>query len=128
MTNINININNSLRKKIMRRVYFIWFVKKIAPYVLIELALFASSLYLIGHYVFVSKVLEYAAQIWGNSSIDPAVWSGFALHLFFKTRFIVQLSILGSLAMIILVFRNFLTSLIQLTLAKEETKMVGQLF
>jgi len=128
MTNTNININNSLHKKIMRRVYFIWFVKKMAPYVLAELALFAGSLYLIGHYVFVSKVMQYASQIWGNSSIDPVVWSGFAFHLFFKTKLIVQLSVLGSLAMIILMSKNFITSLIQLTLAKEETKLVARSF
>jgi len=109
----------------MRRVYFIWFVKKIFPYLLIELALFTGFLYLIGHYVFVSKVLQYASQILANNSIDPAIWSAFALHLFLKTKLIVQLSVLGSLAMVILVFKNFITSLTQLTLAKEETKLAG---
>ncbi len=122
---MNTNTNNLLRGRIMRRVYFIWFAKKIAPYFLIELAFFASFLYLIGHYVFVSKVLQYASQIFGNSSIDPVVWSAFALHLFFKTKLVVQLSVLGSLAMIVLIFKNFITSFIQLTLAKEETKLVG---
>ena len=122
---MNTNTNNLLCGRVMRQVYFIWFTKKIAPYILIELTLFAGSLYLIGHYVFVSKVLEYAAQIWGNSSIDPIVWSGFAFHLFFKTELIVQLAVLGSLAMIILMFKYIITSLTQLTLAKEETKMVG---
>ncbi|MEK9170970.1 MAG: hypothetical protein AAB789_01480 [Patescibacteria group bacterium] len=103
----------------MRRVYFIWFVKKIAPYFLIESALFAGFLYLIGHYVFVSKVLQYASQILANNSIDPTIWGGFALHVFFKTGHIVQLSILGSLIMTFLVFKNFVKSLTQLTLAKE---------
>ena len=125
MINININSYNLLCQRIMKRVYFIWFAKKIAPYFLIELALFAGSLYLIGHYVFVSKVLEYVAQIWGNSSVDPIVWSGFAFRVFFKTRLIVQLSILGALAMTILIFKNFIISLMQLTLVKEETKLVG---
>ena len=75
----------------MRRVYFIWFAKKIFPYLLIELTLFASFFYLIGRYVFVSKVLQYASQILANNSIDPAIWSVFALHVFFKTEFVVQL-------------------------------------
>jgi len=125
---MNTNTNNLLCRRIMKRVYFIWFAKKIFPYLLIELALFASFLYLIGHYVFVSKVLQYVSQILANNSIDPAVWSAFALHIFFKTELVVQLAVLGSLVMTILVFKNFITSLIQLTLAKEETKLVGQSF
>lgn len=116
---MNINTNNLLCQRIMKRVYFIWFAKKIFPYLLIELALFASFLYLIGHYVFVSKVLQYAGQILANNSIDPAIWSAFAWHIFFKTELVVQLSVLGSLVVIILMFKNFITSLIQLTLAKE---------
>lgn len=122
---MNTNTNNLLRRRIMKRVYFIWFVKKMAPYFLIELAFFAGFLYLIGHYVFVSKVVQYAGQILANNSIDPAIWSAFALHIFFKTRFVVQLAVLGSLAMVILMFKNFITSFIQLTLAKEETKLAG---
>lgn len=109
----------------MRRVYFIWFAKEIFPYLLIELTLFAGFLYLIGHYVFVSKVLQYSGQILANNSIDPTVWSVFAWHIFFKTRLIVQLSVLGSLVVTILMFKNFITSFMQLTLAKEETKLIG---
>src|SRR3990167_9499570 len=123
MINIDINTENLLRKRIMRRVYFIWFAKKAAPYFLIESALFASFLYLIGHYVFVSKVLQYASQILANGSIDPIIWTGFAFHLFLKTQFIVQLSILGASAMIILIFRNFIISSAQLTLTRQETNL-----
>ncbi len=122
---MNTNTNNLLCQRIMKRVYFIWFTKKIAPYFLIELALFASFLYLIGHYVFVSKVLQYASQILANNSIDPAVWSAFAWNTFIGTELIVQLSVLGVLAMVVLLFKNFITSFMQLTLAKEETKLVG---
>ncbi len=122
---MNINTNNLLRKRIMKRVYFIWFTKKVFPYFLIELTLFAGFLYLIGHYVFVSKVLQYASQILANNSIDPAVWSAFAWNTFIGTELIVQLSVLGVLAMVVLLFKNFITSFMQLTLAKEETKLVG---
>ncbi|MBI4919845.1 hypothetical protein HY838_00945 [Candidatus Azambacteria bacterium] len=122
---MNINNNNSIRERIMRRVYFIWFAKKIAPYILIESALFAGFVFLIGHYVFVSKVMQYAGQILANNSLNPEIWGAFAFNTFFKTRFVVQLSILGSLAMIILMFKNFILSLAQLTLAKEETKTAG---
>jgi len=122
---MNTNNNHSLCKRIMRRVYFIWFAKKVAPYVLIELALFIGFLNLIGHNVFVSKVMQYAGQILANSSIDPMVWANFVLNTFLGTELIIQLAVLGSLAMMVLVFKNFITSLTQLALAREETKMVG---
>ncbi len=122
---MNTNTNNLLCERIMKRVYFIWFIKKIFPYLLIELALFASFLYLISHYVFISKVLQYASQILANNSIDPAVWSAFAWNAFIGTELIVQLSVLGILAVVVLLFKNFITSFMQLTLAKEETKLVG---
>lgn len=117
--------NILLQKRIMKRIYFIWFVKKIFPYLLIELTIFVGFLYLVGHYVFVSKVLQYAGQILANNSINPVVWTGFAFHIFFKTQLIVQLSVLGSLAMIILMFRNFMISATQLTLTKQETNLIS---
>lgn len=122
------NTNEQLNKRIMRRVYFIWFAKKAAPYFIAELALFSGFLYLIGRYVFVSKVMQYAGQILANNSIDPATWSSFAFHIFSKTTFIVQLSVLGSLAMIALMFRGFIKSFIQLNLAKEETNLTNRSF
>ncbi|MCX6813908.1 MAG: hypothetical protein NT078_01700 [Candidatus Azambacteria bacterium] len=121
----NTNTNNLLCRRIMRRVYFIWFTKKIAPYLLIELTLFASFLYLIGHYVFVSKVLQYASQILANNSVNPAVWSAFAWNTFIGTELIVQLSVLGVLAMAVLLLKNFITSFAQLVLSNAETKLVG---
>ncbi len=123
---MNTNTNNLLRKRIMKRVYFIWFAKKMVPYFLIELTLFASFLYLIGHYVFVSKVLQYASQILANNSVNPAVWSAFAWNTFIGTELIVQLSVLGVLAMLALLFKNFVTSFAQLILSNTETNLERQ--
>ena len=103
----------------MRRVYSVWFIKKVAPRFVAELAMFSVFAYLIGRYVFVSKVLQYADQIFANNSFNPAVWTNFALNTFLKTEFIVQLSVLGSLLVIVFAFKTFITSLVQLNLAKE---------
>ncbi len=116
--------DNSMSAGIMKRVYFIWFAKKIAPRVLAEMALFAGFLALIGHYVFVAKVAQYMGQIFENHSFDPSVWSGFAWHVFWKTRLIVQISVLGSLAMTALLFRNFITSVFRMAMAMGETKFI----
>ncbi len=112
--------------RIMRRVYFIWFVKKVAPYFLAEFSLFAVFAYLISNNVFVSKVLEYASQILANNSVDPFVWSSFAWNTFMGTEIIVQLSVLGVLAMVVLLFKNFITSFAQLTSPNIETNLVNQ--
>jgi len=123
---MNTNTNNLLHRRIMKRIYFIWFAKKIFPYFLIESALFVSFLYLVGHYVFVSKVLQYAGQILANNSVNPAIWSVFAWNTFVGTELIVQLSVLGILAMVVLLFKNFITSFAQLTLSNTETNLVRQ--
>jgi len=123
---MNTNTNNLLCGRVMRRVYFIWFTKKIFPYLLIESAFFAGFLYLIGHYVFVSKVLQYASQILANNSVNPAVWSAFAWNTFVGTELIVQLSVLGILAMVVLLLKNFITSFVQLVLSNAETNLARQ--
>lgn len=123
---MNTNTNNLLRKRIMKRIYFIWFAKKIFPYLLTELALFVGFLYFIGHYVFVSKVLQYASQILANNSIDPTIWSAFVWNAFIGTELIVQLSILGVLAMVVLLFKNFIISFAQLSLSTRETNLARQ--
>ena len=123
---MNIKNNNTLCSRIMRRVYFIWFVKKVAPYFIVEFSLFVGFAYLIGKNVFVSKVLQYASQILANSSIDPATWSAFAWSTFTGTELIVQLSVLGVLAMVVLLFKNFITSFSRLTAPDVETNFIRQ--
>lgn len=120
---MNTKNNNALCDRIMKRVYFIWFVKKVAPYFIAEFSLFVGFAYLIGKNVFVSKVLQYASQILANNSVSPIVWSAFAWRTFFGTELIVQLSVLGVLAMVVLLFKNFITSFTQLSLSNAETNL-----
>ncbi len=90
-----------------------------------ELAMLSVFAYLIGRYVFVAKVLQYADQIFANNSFNPVVWTNFAFRIFANTEFIVQLSVLGSLLAIVFAFKTFITSLVQLNLAKDETNLVS---
>ena len=123
---MNIKNSNALCDRIMGRVYFIWFIKKVVPYFIAELSLFVCFAYLISSNVFVSKVLEYASQILANNSVDPIVWSAFAWNAFIGTELIVQLSVLGILAMVALLFKNFITSFTQLALSNSETNLARQ--
>ena len=108
-----------LKTKIMRRVYFIWFSRKILPYLLVETAVFAFFMYLIGHNVYVAKVMEYAAQILTANMAHPQAFLSFSLDIFVKTRLVVQMAVLGSLLMTALLFKNLIASAIQLALTKE---------
>ncbi len=123
---MNIKNNNTLCDRIMKRVHFILFAKKVAPYFLAEFSLFAVFAYLISSNVFVSKVLQYASQILANNSVNPVVWSSFAWNTCIGTELIVQLSVLGVLAMVVLLFKNFVTSFAQLTLSNAETNLARQ--
>lgn len=123
---MDIKNNNQLCERVMRRVYFIWFVKKAAPYFLAEFSLFVCFAYLIGSNVFVSRVLQYASSVLANNSVDPFVWSAFAWNTFTGTEFIVQLSVLGILAMVVLLFKNFITSFAQLNVSNSETNFIKQ--
>jgi hypothetical protein len=118
--------NEQLKSKIMRRVYFIWFVRKVAPRFLAEVVLFGTFLYVIGRNVFIAKVFQYMGQIFGNHSIDPAVWSSFAFNTFVNTELIVQLSVLGSIAVIFFIFRDVFKSAIRISVAKRETELMRQ--
>jgi len=70
--------------------------------------------------------LQYASSVLANNSVNPVIWSAFAWNTFTGTEFIVQLSVLGVLAMVVLLFKNFATSLAQLTLSNTETNLANQ--
>lgn len=117
-----------LKTKIMRRVYLIWFGRKVLPYVAVQIAAFAVFIYLLGEQVYVAKVVEYASSILFNNMAHPTVFASFAADLFLRTRLGVQLSVIGALAMVFFLFRNVIGAAVQLALAKGETKFGNKTF
>lgn len=118
--------DEKLKSKIMRKVYFIWFVRKALPRFLAEIVLFGTFLYVIGQNVFIAKVLQYMGQIFGNNSVDPAVWSSFAFNAFVNTELVVQLSVLGTIVVVFFLFRDVFKSAIRISVAKRETELMRQ--
>jgi len=113
-------MSNDLKNKIMRRVYAIWFVKKALPYLAAETAAFAGFMFFLGQQVYVANVLKYSAEVLSGNMAHPLAFVSFAADLFLRTRLGVQISVIGSLAMIFFLFRNVISSAVQLTLAKGE--------
>lgn len=116
-----------LKTKIMRRIYVIWFSRQVLPYLIMEAAIFGVFAYLIAQNVFVAKVVEYAGLFFGDNSKNPAALISFVFRIFGHTRLIVQISVLGSIAMLALMFKHFIKSAIQLAISKE-TNIAGRAF
>ena len=114
---------NQLSNRIMRQVYFIWFSKRILPHIIFEGFVFTAFVYLIGQYVFVAKVMQYASLVLANQSEYPVTLTSFTFDIFLRTRPIVQISVLGSLVMFALISKNFIVSIIQFAHAKSETNL-----
>lgn len=111
--------NQKLKTKIMRSVYFIWFARKVLPYLALELAAFAGFAYFLGQQVYVARVLEYSTSVLSTNMAHPTMFLSFAINLFLKTRIGVQLSIIGSIAMVFFLLRNIINSAAQLSLLNE---------
>lgn len=111
----------------MRRVYLIWFGRKVLPYLALETAAFAGFVYFLGEQIYMARVVEYTTSILSNNMAHPTVFASFMVDLFLRTRLGVQLSILGAMTMVFFLFRNIIDSVIQLALAKE-TKLTNRTF
>ena len=111
-----------LKTKIMRRVYLIWFGRKVLPYIAVETVAFAGFVYFLGEQVYIARVMEYTTFVLSNNMAHPTVFMSFAVDLFLRTRLGVQLSVLGAMAMVFFLFRNIIGSTVQLALAKNETE------
>ena len=121
-------MNPKLKTKIMRKVYLIWFCRNMLPYVVSEIAAFAVFIYFLGEQVYMARVMEYATTVLSNNMAHPTVFASFAFDLFLRTRLGVQVSIIGSLAMVFFFFRNIIGSAVQLSLARGETEFGNKTF
>lgn len=118
--------NQKLKTKIMRNVYFIWFARKVLPYLALEAAAFIGFAYFLGQQVYVARVLEYSTSVLSANMAHPMIFMSFTMNLFLRTRIGVQLSIIGSMAMIFFLFRSVIGSATQLSLIK--TKLGSELY
>lgn len=117
-------IESKVKNKIMRRVYFIWFGREVLPYLALEATVFIAFMYFIGQQVYMARVLEYSTSVLSANMANPFAFLSFALDLFLRTHIGVQISIIGSIAMIFFLFRNIISCAIQLALTRETNSRV----
>ncbi len=116
---INAEQSRSIKTNIMRRVYLIWFGREVLPYLAAEALVFGVFLHLIGQYVYVANVLQYAATVLAKNMAHPLNFLAFSLDIFVRTKIIVQISVLGSLFAFFFLFKDFIKSVVQFKIAAE---------
>ncbi|MEK7566516.1 MAG: hypothetical protein AAB527_00045 [Patescibacteria group bacterium] len=104
----------------MRKVYFIWFFKKVLPYALADIFVFGVFLYIVGEYTFVRVVMENFVRILLSS---PASLMPYLADAALNAKFVVNMSLAGATIAMILAFKNVLALFVQLRVFKEETNL-----
>ncbi len=111
--------NNSLQARIMRRVYTIWFAKRVLPYLVVETSGFVAFLYVLSRMVYVRIVLENAiAALFAN----PRTWVFYEVGAFFNLRPVVQAMFLASMVLLLVALRNVFKAAVEFNIMKYETK------
>jgi len=88
--------SSQFNQTIMRRIWGIWFVRRVLPWLVLEVAAAALVLQKFAEYVFVNRVFHNATLHTINRS--PFDIFSFFTNAFFNTEFIVQALLISSLA------------------------------
>ena len=97
-----------IKKRILVKIYTIWFIKRVIPLVLIQILVLATALKIFAKNTFVSKVLQNASL-----AADSGYWAFFKyLGLaFLNTHPLTQIAILIGLGFGALIIRDITRSL-----------------
>jgi len=98
-----------IKNRILWRVYFIWFLRRMLPIVLLQIAALVVLVKIFARNVFVSKVLEnvVAASGFGYGEVFK-----FLLAAFINAHFAVQAVIVISLGISALIIRDIVRALL----------------
>lgn len=104
-----INTNATIKNKILWRVYVLWFLRRIVPLIVLQIAVFILVFRIFAKNVFVSKVFRNAAY-----AADFGYWSllKYSFAAFLNAHLITQVSILLILGVAALLLRDLIRVLI----------------
>lgn len=104
-----VTIKQLLKNRILWRVYFLWFLRRIVPLIAAQLIFFLIFLKIFARNVFVSQVFHNAANV-----ADFGYWALFKYSLisFINARPITQIISLLILGLMALLLRDLLRALI----------------
>lgn len=93
-----------LKQRIMRRVYAIWFVKQVLPWLVLHGVLMATVLYTLAERVFINHMLQNAAL--HTFARSPSMFAYYFFRAFLNTEILVQILVVGSLLFGTLIARD----------------------
>ena len=114
-----------IQSQVMKKIYLIWFFKRVLPYVLGDVLIFTAFIYLLGQYTFVRVIMENFIRFMLSS---PSALLPYFIDAITNTKFVVQISLAGSSIAVILALKNVLYSFIQMKVFREETNLKRGLF
>jgi len=112
------NNNKNLQKRVMRRVYGIWFLRQIGPILLLEMpVLLAVGLWEIARTFFVARIFEdFIISVHSGSILTIANFIGSALY---SSTHLLPLAVIGFLSVLSLILGyRLLRNFMQMTLVR----------
>ena len=92
-----------LKSRIIWKVYFSWFFKRILPLLLVELVIIVLGLHFLAKYVFVEKVISHTLFL---ATANPLELFYYLLFSFAKTRLLTKATIIALLSFGVLILRD----------------------
>ncbi|MDD5431268.1 MAG: hypothetical protein PHP03_03555 [Candidatus Pacebacteria bacterium] len=101
--------NKILKARILAKIYFVWFLRRIVPLIIIQVAAIVVALKIFAKNVFFSKYLQNMANV-----SDFGLWATFKflVNSFLQTNFLVQVIVLLVLGFGALLLRDVLKAIL----------------
>lgn len=108
--------NPNLKKKIMRRIYALWFYKKITSPFAAELFFLVAIFFGLTAYVSLKNIFNNTPSVF-----SPGAVAGFFASAFYQTEMIVQVLFVGMLASLIFLLKDIKNLIWRLLFKKKQT-------
>lgn len=104
------------RGEILKQIYRIWLLRKLAPILVLEVVVITLFFYELGRVIFVQRIFENAVTVLFN---DPPQIFKFFVSAFANAPILTKLLSLGIVVFIALVIRHLTQGLLRLILVKQ---------
>jgi hypothetical protein len=111
-----------LKRRVMRRVYGIWFMRSVLPVLALEVGILVVGIGMIGSIVFVEKVIANALTI---SVGNPVKFLSYSITAFMSTTALTQAILILLVVGGVFLLRDIYRSTVSYTLLKHTSRAVA---
>lgn len=116
MNNDTISQTSVFRGRIVQKIYRVWLLRKLLPFLLLEIAVLSVLLYELGKLAFVQRVMENALRVLFN---DPARIISFLVGMFGRAPIAEKILGVAVVILVALIIRHLTQGILRLILVKE---------